>query len=386
MEGLSLNRPYRVLCLFTIMNRGGAETMCMNLYRHIDRSKVQFDFLVYHKERGSYEDEIELMGGHIYRVPHLKYLVAHIMGARAFFSAHKEFIVVHNHMQSNGSFICQEARRAGIDTIIYHSHSGPVPLFGNSLKVDIRRICNSIINKIALKNSTDYFACGETAATAIPGQCKPIIIIRNAIDLDLFKYNFQVRNRVRRENGCRDKLIIGNVARFDANKNQIFAIEILEQLIKKGYNAELWLVGDGTLKEQIERKTRERGLNEYVRFFGVRTDVNELLQAMDVYLFPSVAEGLPVACIEAQAAGLPCVFSDGFDSHTVVTDNCKVLSLKRSPEEWATEILKMAARPRTDKTKMVRQAGYDIKDTAKFLQNFYLSKATVQYKRNSVDD
>ncbi len=371
-----MDHAIRVLNLFTVLNRGGAETMCMNLYRHIDRKRVQFDFLVYHEERGIYEDEIEALGGHVYRIPHLKNLPAHINAANAFFVEHREYTAVHNHMQCNGAFICRAARKSGIGTIIYHSHSGPLSVFENGMKIALRRIRNNILNRIALSNSTVYMACGQNAGLAIPEKYKPIKIIQNAIDLDMFKYDPSIRERIRKNEKCGDKLIIGHVGRIDAKKNQSFAIDVMRELIRINPKTELWLVGDGVLRQQIEEKAKNIGIADKVRFWGVRTDISELLQAMDVYLFPSIAEGLPVACIEAQAAGLPCVFSDGFDPHTVVTDNCQVLPLKQGPGVWAKTVQEMAKRPRVDKTEMIRQAGYDIAETSRFMQEFYLSRIT----------
>ena len=364
----------RVLNLFTILNRGGAETMCMNLYRHIDRTKVQFDFLVYHQERGIYEDEIESLGGHVFRIPDIHDLRDHIKGAREFFAQHKEFAAVHNHMQSSGGFICREAHRAGVGMIIYHSHFGPLPIFANGPKWTFQRLRNIMVDKLSLHSSTHFLACGEEAATAIPANYKPVIILRNAIDLDTFRYDPHTRDKIRSSEDCDNKLIVGNVARFDDNKNQSFAVDIIQQLLKMELNCELWLIGDGIRRQQIEGKVREQNLQEYVRFLGVRTDVNELLQAMDVFLFPSIAEGLPVSCIEAQAAGLPCVFSDGFDPNTVITDNCAVVSLQQSPAEWAKTIVRMSKIKRCDTSARIREVGYDIQETSKYMEKFYLSK------------
>ena len=366
----------RVLNLFTILNRGGAETMCMNLYRHIDRTKVQFDFLVYHQERGIYEDEIESLGGHVFRIPDIHDLRDHIKGAREFFAQHNEFAAVHNHMQSNGGFICREARRAGIDMVIYHSHAAPVPIFSDGPEQAIKRLRNKMVNTLSLNNCSCYFACGEEAEKAIPKKYRPVVILRNAIDLNSFKYNPQVRENIRGIEGCENKLIVGNVARIDDNKNQTFAVDIIQQLTKMKPNCELWLIGDGSRRQQVEEKVREQNLQKHVRFLGVRTDVNALLQAMDVFLFPSIAEGLPVSCIEAQAAGLPCVFSDGFDPNTIITDNCTVMSLKQSSEKWAHAVLSASENTRSDTSMEIRRAGYDIKETARFMETYYLSKGT----------
>lgn len=348
--------------------------MCMNLYRHIDRKKIQFDFLVYHQEHGDYEEEIESLGGAVYRIPDIKKLPAHIKGAKDFFANHKEYVAIHNHMQSSGGFICREAHKAGFRMIIYHSHSGPLPIIANNPKWTIRRIRNILVDKIALKNSNYFIACGEDSAIAIPQKYHPVTILRNAIDLDLFRYDPKTRQRIRKADKCENTLVIGNVARIDQNKNQIFALEVFKKLLSKHSNSELWLIGDGELKPEIEERIKKYSLMNKVRLLGIRTDVNELLQAMDVFLFPSISEGLPVSCIEAQAAGLQCVFSDGFDPHTIVTPNCRVLSLSEEPDTWADIILEIYKKDRTDTSDIIRMAGYDIKQTAKFMESYYLSK------------
>ena len=367
----------RVLNLFTIMDRGGAETMCMNLYRHIDRDQVQFDFLVYYPERGQYEDEIEKLGGKVYRIPklHPRSLIAHIRGARAFFREHPEYQIVHDHMGSNGVFILWAAKMAGIKTRIYHSHAAREPIIADTLKLTCRRLVYRTLDAMALRLSNYFFACGPWAAEAYK-KGKKVHVLSNAIDIEKFRFNEAIRERKRKELGCQNKMIIGNVARIDALKNQTFAVEIIRALVKKRQDIELWLVGDGIQKNEVRELAKEKGVLEYIRFLGVRSDVSELLQAMDVFLFPSINEGLPVSCIEAQAAGLPCVFSDGFDPSTVVvSDNCRVLSLSEPPQVWAEAIIKMSGRGRRDTADTVREEGYDIKRTSEYMLKFYLLKS-----------
>lgn len=363
--------PIRILCLFTILNRGGAETMCMNLYRHIDRSKVQFDFLVYCPEKGMYDDEVERLGGHVYRIPHLKHPYAHLRGARAFFRTHPEYRIVHNHMQQNAAIICREAMRAGVPTVIYHSHAGRVRLIERSARKTARRFADVVAHGMAISNSNVFLACGEEAQGVLPARCTSHII-RNAIDLLAFDYDVEVRRVVRQNMNCSDRLVIGNVARFDDNKNQSFSVQVIDRLIKRGVDAELWLVGTGDTEERVRQQVFSLGLQGRVRFLGVRTDVSALLQAMDVFLFPSKAEGLPVACIEAQAAGLPCLLSDGIDSHTAVTDGCMFLSLSDPKDTWADKIQALSVRQRVSTLAEMRAAGYDVQETAAYMQSFYL--------------
>ncbi len=270
--------PIRVLCLFTLLDRGGAETMCMNLYRNIDRSKVQFDFLVYYPQRGEYEDEIETMGGHVYRIPHLdpKNLIAHIKGARSFFKEHPEYQIVHNHMGENGAFICREAKHAGVGTIIYHSHVDLVPVIRNKIdvhsnfdhkkksQISARKSFHYTVDKkqakllllypIAMHSATNYFACGENAARVFRWKKDEAIIINNGVGIERFSYNEELRKQKRTELACENKFVIGNVARLNANKNQGFAIEIMRELVKLKPNAEMWFVGQGPDLEALQKK------------------------------------------------------------------------------------------------------------------------------------
>lgn len=370
------NGPIRVLNLFTLLDRGGAETMCMNLYRNIDRSKIQFDFLVYYPQRGEYEDEIESLGGRIYRIPHLdpKNLYAHIKGARIFLKEHPEYNIVHDHMGENGAFICREAKKSGVKTIIYHSHTDKVPFYHFPFSIDAKLLKLRLLYPVAMNNITDKFACGKNSAKVFKSGSK-VYLLNNSINIERFQFNPAIRKKKRNELNLDNKLVIGNVARINDNKNQSFAINVISELVERNINCEMWFIGDGPLRKDLEEMAKNKRLDDRIRFLGIRSDVNELLQAMDVFLFPSKKEGLPVSCIEAQAAGLPCVFSDGFDPETKITANCKTLSLDDSIEKWAEAILSYSDFERVDTSEIVRKAGYDIKVTSKRMERFYLSRA-----------
>ena len=164
------------------------------------------------------------------------------------------------------------------------------------------------------------------------------------------------------------------MARINDNKNQIFAIKVMKEILKTYPDAEMWFIGDGPKRPELQEIVVRSGYERSIKFLGVRSDVNSLLMAMDVFLFPSINEGLPVSCIEAQATGLPCVFSNGFDPETVITDNCTVISLDESTEHWAEEIMKSKQFVRKNMTEEIIKAGYDIRESAKYLESFYLSR------------
>ena len=366
--------PLRILNLFTIMDRGGAETMCMNLYRSMGRSKVQFDFLVYFPQKGAYDDEIESLGGRIYRIAQLKHLAAHLREAELFFAEHPEYKIVHDHMGENGALICRAARKAGIKTVIYHSHAQFDPLIDKDPRVSIRRFFYRTLYRIARMYVTDLFACGVRAAQVF-GSNQHVTILNNAIDLDRFKYSPAVREKIRGELKCGNSFVIGHVGRMDFNKNQMFLLRVFRELLKVDPDSLLVLVGDGVMRKELERESERLGIAGKTRFLGVRGDVNAVLQALDVFVLPSISEGLPVSCIEAQAAGLPCVFSDSFDPETAVTENCRILSLAAPVEKWVGTVLGFRNFERKDMSPVIRAAGYDIKETAGRMENYYLNCA-----------
>ena len=200
--------------------------------------------------------------------------------------------------------------------------------------------------------------------------------MNNAIDTQRFAFDLSTRAGIRKVFGYADELVIGHVGRFDAAKNQSFLLDVFSEIVKREPNAKLLLVGDGPLRKQIETKVAALGLSDRVIFTGVRSDVADLMQAMDILVFPSKNEGLPVTLVEAQAAGLPCVISDSIPKDAVITKNLvTTLSLQDSPEKWAEHVLSRKQEARSDHSEEVKAAGFDIRETAKWLEEFYLDKA-----------
>jgi glycosyltransferase involved in cell wall biosynthesis len=371
-------KPIRVLNLFTIMNRGGAETMVMNLYRQIDRAKVQFDFMVYHQERGSYDDEIESLGGKIYRFPMLRphTLLKYKRCLRAFFKEHTEYKIVHGHMGEIGYYVYKEASKQGVPVIIVHSHGANPTIAGIEPYIRFKRVVRGIFTKMMWKYVTDGFACGYTAREELFGKGNiSAIIINNAIDAKKYSYDSGIARQMKVKLGIENKYVIGNVGRLNFEKNHVFMIDIFKCIHDKNPNSVLLLVGDGVLRSKIEQKSKALQLEDSIIFAGVRPDIPELMQAMDVFLFPSLFEGLPLAVIEAQAAGLPCVLSDTVPKETNITDLCEFISLTETPAVWAERILRYQKNfNRGNKEEEIKKAGYDVKVTAGWLQQYYLNK------------
>ena len=374
-----MSKPIRVLHVIGIMNRGGAETMIMNLYRHIDRSKVQFDFVENSSEPAVFDEEILSLGGRIFRCPHYngKNHFTYVKWWNDFFKAHpKEYPIVHGHLGSTASIYLSVAKKYGAYAIA-HSHSSGTD---HSLHSYLYRMMS-----YNTRNVADYFfACSEAAGTDRFGR-KVIsgdhyAVLNNAIDVNQFSYNSRVREVVRDELGIgQNQLVVSHIGRYTKEKNHEFILKIFSELRKLGIGARLLMIGDGTLRTHIMQMAEQASLSSDVIFTGVRSDVERLMQAMDVFVLPSLYEGLPVTMVEAQAAGLPCIISDKVPPECILTEGLvDVMPLSASPGAWAEKILAKRAIPRTDRQAEIAAHGFDITTEAVKLQEFYLKA----YERN----
>ena len=365
--------PKRVLLLFTNMNRGGAESMVMSYYRHIDRSKLQFDFMVHREARGDYDDEIEAMGGRIYRMMPFFPLTfpKYKKQIRAFFDEHPEYQIVHGHCSELGYFVYREAARRHLPVIIAHAHN-------SHAQFDAKWIFRTWFKHRMRKYLTHRFTCGAEAATWLFGKKEgaSAILQRNAIDTALYAYDEAARAAIREELHIpHDALVVGHVGRFNRQKNHTFIIDIFAEIAKQAPNAILLLVGNGDLEPAIKEKVNSLHLSDRVIFTGVRRDVPKVLQAMDVFLMPSFMEGLSLSMVEAQCAGLPCVVSNTIPEEVKMTDLVTFHPLNESPSDWAAAVIREAHRPieRAFYRQQIITAGYDIQKNAEWLQEWYLS-------------
>lgn len=375
-----MKEPIRILHVVGRMDRGGIETMLMNLYRNIDREKVQFDFLAHYGREAAYNDEIRSMGGRIYEMPALKSedrayywrFFQYIFALRKFFREHKEYKIVHGHMTNTACFYMPIAKKNGVKHCIAHSHSthGKAGLFG---------LVTNLLQRPVFKHATDWFACSEAAAgwlypkTVI--QSGRVHLVPNAIDAKKFRFDPQVRERMRRELGIEGKLAIGCVGRFRQEKNQGYLVGVLQELLKSRSDAVIVFAGDGPCEEAVRRSGEEAGISDRLIFLGMRSDIPEIMQALDVLAMPSVFEGLPVTGIEAQASGLPILASEGVTREMNVLGMVEYLPLEASAKAWAEKLAMLAERPREDTYAQMSATGYDIHTTAPWLQEFYLACA-----------
>lgn len=367
-----MSEPIRILNLFTIMNRGGAEAMVMNYYRNIDRTKVQFDFLVHREEKGVYEDEIKKLGGKIYRMPPLypQNFSAYKKLIREFLKNHPEYKIIHSHMSELGYFVFKEAKKQGVPTIICHAHSAPH-------EYDLKMIVRTYFKHKMRLYITHMFTCGKKAGIWLYGKKNKnnFIQINNAIDAEKFIYDKARSNELRTKLGITDELVVGHVGRFIQAKNHEKLIGIFNEICKINPKSKLVLVGEGDLKEHIEHKVNEHNLQDKVLFLGGRSDVNDILQAFDIYLFPSFHEGLSVSMVEAQAAGLQCFISNSIPEECIITNNVLQFDLSQDNKQIAEFILNYhKTYERKNTYSEIVNAGFDIKENALKLQNFYLKE------------
>lgn len=356
----------RILQVVTHMERGGLESMIMNYYRHIDREKVQFDFLVHRQEQAAFDDEIESLGGRIYRLPRLvPWSKNYLAALNRFFDEHQEFNVVHVHQDCLSSVILKAAMQHNVPVRVAHSHSANQD---KNLKYPIKLWYKRGIPKYA----TNLFACGKGAGSWMFGGAS-YQIINNAIDVSAYTYDPTKRQEMRRQLGLENEFTIGHVGRFNQPKNHSFLLDIFAALLKKESNAVLLLAGGGEDMPKIQAKAEALDIAEHVRFLGIRSDVAGLMQAMDVFVFPSLYEGLPVTMVEAQAAGLPCIISDKVPPECIITEGLvDIMPLSAGAETWSEKILSKRAIHRTDRRAEIAAHGFDITIEAVKLQEFYL--------------
>lgn len=361
-----MSEPIRVLCVFSKLDRGGAENMCMNLYRRIDRNKVQFDFVKHGPEIGMFEEEICALGGRIYEAPRYK-LYNHIAYCRWWkhhLENHPEHQIVHGHYFSISAVYFKVAHQLGRITV-GHSHSTTVSRPSRCQTQVKRLLC-----KYVEQNSDYCLACSSAAGEWLFPH-KKFVVLNNAVDTERFQFDSQEAENIRKELGiAQDTIIVGTVGRIIQVKNPGGIIEIYRALRTREHQVGLLWVGDGPLRGETENALAQAGILDQVIFTGVRADVDRLMQAMDVFILPSLFEGLPVVLVEAQAAGLPCLCSERVTREADVTGRCEFLPLDQ-PELWAKRILEVP-RDRPDTRDALRQAGYDIGTTAKWLEQFYI--------------
>lgn len=347
----------------------GVAAVIMNYYRNIDRDKIQFDFIYFCENSSTYENEINLLGGNIYKInkPGLKSSFYTEMN-NILKKYDSSYTIFHNHETYLNIFINKIIKKNNIKALVVHSHT--------TLYSDKK--INALRNKILclpLKRQSDYFvACSKAAAKAFYGEKNirdnKVFILNNAINCEKFKYNSNIREKIRKSLNLTNFFVIGHVGRFNNQKNHIFILKVFNEFLKSRKNSKLLLIGDGPLMNRVKEISEKMNLSDNVIFLGRRDNVNEILQAMDCFILPSLYEGLPVIGIEAQCAGLPCIFSKNITTEVDIC-NVKFLELNDSIDIWINSILLSENINRIDCSEKLTQQGFNIKNEAKKLENFY---------------
>lgn len=354
----------RVLQVLTNLSYGGVEAVVMNYYRNIDKSKVQFDFVICTQNKERLHDEVISYGGKIYSLPSRARHPFKYMRALKKLIRENNYSVVHIHQNSASmamdAFISKICK---VKTIIGHSHSQSCAVLWQHY------LFKPFVNLFM----THRFACSDPAGKWIFGK-KDFVIINNAIDTTKFVFNENVRDKLKKELQLDDCFVVGFVGRLREEKNVLRLVDIFKVIVNKKTHSKLIIIGDGPEKDLLESKIQQSELEDKVMVLGKRTDVNLLMNAMDVFVLPSHFEGLPVVLVEAQSTGLPCVKSACFLAPTI-GDRIVSVDLSESDEVWADTIIEAGAKGiMVDMKKDVREAGYDIQYEAMKLQEFYLSR------------
>lgn len=352
------------------MHRAGVETFLMNYYRHIDRSIVQFDFLCNKSRIGDYDNEIKQMGGRIFYRDGLHEQVEqeYIPFWRNFIKEHPEIKILHAHNGAKQVFPLEGARLAGLPIRISHAHSTD---FVHDTKYHHRL---ELIHKIS-SSANCFFGCSNKAGEFFYGKSiwnNKGVIVHNAIPSRIFSYNDELRAEMRSRLGINNCYVIGHVGRFMEQKNHTRLIGIFSKIYKNNPGVRLLLVGAGELKEDMMKLAASLGVSDGVLFVGEQADMHKWYQAMDVFVMPSHFEGLTLSGIEAQAAGLPCVFSDRVSQETKITSAVLFVSLDESDDVWCDKIMSFVDFSRISTTELINEAGYDISVEAKKLQQLYV--------------
>lgn len=386
-----MTKPIRVLHVLGGVGLGGAESRIMDLYRQMDRDKIQFDFLVHSeamnrckseainrrtgrkvRERTPqfYDEEILSMGGHIYVLPKFKVYnyFFYRKAVRKFFAEHKEFRVVQGHMTSTAGIYLPIARKAGVPITVAHARNAGVV---KGLKGAATRFFRH-----GLVQKADFcFACSQLAGQDVFGKeavhAGMVKIIHNAIDVRRFTYDAGVRAEVQKQLGISGKLVLGHVGRFEYQKNHPYLLEVFAAVCRERPDAVLLLLGEGAARPAMEERCRQLGIAGQVKFMGNRKDAERYYQAMDIFLLPSFFEGLPGVLVEAQAAGLKCFVSDTVTREAKATDLVTYLSIAQPAENWAKEILERADYERRDTSQELTAAGFNVYTQAGGYSLFY---------------
>lgn len=382
----------RVLQVLGSTTLGGAESRVMDIYRHIDRDRVQFDFLVTRGHTGHFDAEIESLGGHVYTLPpyriynHIEYTKA----VKQFFDEHKGYMTVHGHMTSTAAIYLPIAKKAGVPMTIAHARSAGVDK-------GVKGILTNYLRRNLPKKCDKMIACSDLAAKAVFGSEAfdegKVRIMPNAVEVSDYSVNEVARDRIRAKYGVQDKFVVGHVGRLHSAKNHRFLIRVFAEFLKLRNDAVLMIVGDGALKADIENWIKEEDaaflskdgvkLSERIIMTGNQSPVAPFYQAFDAFLFPSFYEGMPGTIVEAQASSIRSLISDTITRQVKITDTVEFDSLSRTAKQWADKLYSIYGEIPVDKIwddrkrendfvqKMMKESDYDVNNQVLYYTALY---------------
>lgn len=371
-----MKEPIKILHIVGIMNRGGIETFLMNVLRRVDHHQYRFYFLITREEEGDYDNEIKSLGGKLIHVKHIS-KIGYFRYRKEIMDRIREhdFDVVHCHMNALSGFYLPIAKACHIPIRIAHCHSTKNSLQDNGL---LKMVIKNYLRISIRKSATHFLACGIKAGKWLFGEeiaKKKLILIWNGINAKAFSYdeekNLSIRDALQLNTS---DFIVGHVGRMNYPKNQVFIIDIFNELLKKMPHSKLVIVGEGPLREEIEARIIKYSLEKQVYLLGLRNDVSKLMSMFDVLLMPSHYEGFPVTALEAQAASLPCVLSSNISDEVAIVDGLvEFVSLKAPLEEWVQALMDAFSlrRKDIDGASDLIQKGYDISSVTHKLLGIY---------------
>lgn len=372
----------RVAQILGKMNGGGVEQVVLNYYRAIDREQVQFDFYLFKGSKYVPVEEIKALGGRLFVLPTFRHPVKYVRTLRRLLTEN-QYSIMHCHLSTLSFLPLLAGKHAGVPVRILHNHST-----SGGAREWLRNLAKFLLKPLAKLYATDRFACSAHAAEWMYGHVpvcemedtrapkKAAIIMRNAIDTELFRFSEKKRTQTRKELKVKQgTLLFGNVGRFCPQKNQQFLIDIFAQIVRQHSNSKLVMAGVGDDMELIRARVLAAGLADKVIFAGQRSDIDCLYSAMDCFILPSNYEGLGMAGIEAQCTGLQCLFSEHVPQEVKITRNAHFLSLKTSAHDWAFAAINLAGIKRCDASAETAASGYDIIAEAKNLAEYYLRRS-----------
>ncbi|RSU06044.1 hypothetical protein CBF34_02730 [Vagococcus penaei] len=359
----------RIVHVIGQLRTGGAETVAMNILRYTSQDIFQNDFIVFGDKIGNLENEALKRGSKVHHIPFPKDGYMRFVKNIKKIITDNNYEIIHSHTLLNNGVVAYAARKTNIRLIISHSHSTNN---GKETNNFIYHLYEKTMKKLIIRDSDLLISCGVDAGKYLYND-SPFDVINNGIDFLLYKFDLFNRKKIRNELACEENcILIGHVGRMEVVKNQEFLIKICEQFDKKKIKVKFLLIGDGSLKDSIQKKISDNNLNAQFKLLGNRQDVGKFLSAMDVMVFPSLYEGVPLTLVEAQVNGLPCVVSDTISSEVDIFKNVNFISLSENIDIWIKKIVDSKRIIVTQE--MFECSGYDIMTEIKKMENIYLSK------------